>query len=81
MSLSKKQISTLLGLIGSTEPDATDCDGCYSHLAEFAELELAGSEVPEAFEAIQRHLEQCPCCKNEFDVLIEGLKALQSEEE
>lgn len=81
MSISKKQISNLLGLIASTENDATDCEGCFSHLAEFAELELAGREIPEAFQAIQRHLEQCPCCKDEFDVLIEGLKALPPEHE
>lgn len=77
MPLSKEQVSSLLGLVASTKPDAIDCDGCFDHMAEFAELELAGRKVPEALQAIERHLEQCPCCKDEFDALIAGLQELQ----
>lgn len=76
MPLSDKQVATLLSMVIGTEPDSIDCDGCFKHIAEFAEIELAGSEVPDALKAIQRHLEQCPCCKDEFNALIAGLNAL-----
>lgn len=76
MPLSKKEVATLLGMVAGTETDTMDCDGCFQHMAEFAELELAGREIPDALKAIQRHLEQCPCCKDEFSALVVGLNAL-----
>ncbi len=77
MSLSGKQVLSLLGKVISTEEDAINCDQCLSHLAEFAETELAGQDVPEALEAIAAHLRQCECCRDEYDALLEGLRAIE----
>ena len=77
MSLSPEQISTLLSMIASSESDEMDCDGCFEHLAEFAEIELTDRGIPEAMRAIRTHLEQCPCCHDEFNALMEALNSLQ----
>ncbi len=77
MQLSKEQITTLLELVASVEPDDLDCDGCLSHLAEFAEVELERREIPDALKAVERHLEQCLCCKDEYNTLLDGLRALE----
>ena len=79
MALTNKQIATLLNMIGTSRPEEMDCDGCYEHMAEFAEAELASQEIPEALRAVQTHLEQCQCCKDEHDALLEGLRTLQKE--
>ena len=79
MPLSNKQISSLLGMIASTEQDDLDCDSCFDHLAEFAENELANREVPEAMKAVEVHLRQCPCCKDEYKALLDGLSALNQD--
>ena len=78
MPLNKKQIAALLQLTATTEEDAIDCDGCFENLAEFAELHLLKKDVPAALHKIEVHLRQCPCCKDEFEALMEGLRKLDS---
>ena len=77
MSLSKEQISDLLGLVGSVESDDLDCDGCFGQIAEFADLHLSQQEIPEAMRAVETHLQQCVCCKDEFDALLKGLREIE----
>lgn len=77
MTISKEQIASLLGLVSSTKQDDLDCDGCYGRLAEFAELHLASQEIPEAMQAVERHLQQCLCCKDEYNALLDGLRDLE----
>lgn len=78
MSLSKDQVSLLLGMVVSAEPDELDCDGCLGRVAEFAELHVACKEIPEAMKAVEIHLEQCMCCKDEFNALLKGLSVIAS---
>ncbi len=76
MPLSKEQLKSLINMIETTEPDTLDCDGCFEHLAEFAERELANREIPDALKAVSIHLKQCSCCQDEYKALLEGLKSL-----
>lgn len=78
MSLSDEQISGLIKLAATVEADALDCDGCFAHLAEFAELQLARREVPEALKTVEAHLQQCQCCRAEFEALMEALRNLDN---
>ncbi|MEM6471016.1 MAG: hypothetical protein AAF802_15765 [Planctomycetota bacterium] len=77
MKLSKEQTKTLLDYVAVAQPDELDCDGCLEHLAEFVELELMGKEIPEALKKVERHLEQCPCCQDEHNALLEGLRVIE----
>lgn len=76
MALSEQQISKLLKLVAESRSDPLDCDGCFEHLAEFAEASLTCREIPEALRTIETHLEQCPCCRTEFQALREALQSL-----
>ena len=76
MSLSKQQITSLLGMVNSVESDELDCDGCFVQLAEFADLHLAGQELPDAMRVVERHLQQCLCCKDEYNALLKALRAV-----
>ena len=77
MPLSKEQVASLIGMVASGEPDELDCDGCFEQLAVFAETQLTSREIPEALLAIETHLQQCACCQDEFNALMEGLRALE----
>lgn len=77
MSLSKDQIGTLVGLIVTTEPDTVSCDECFGEIGEFAEIALYGRELPEGMKVIQTHLQQCPCCKDEYEALMIALRELE----
>ncbi len=76
MTLSEEDTKALLKRVAQARDDALDCDKCFEHLAEFVELELAGSEIPDALIAVKRHIEQCPCCKDEHSALLEALSEL-----
>ena len=77
-TLKKEQIQTLVGLIVTTESDELTCDDCFGQIGEFAGHALDGRELTDGMKVIQRHLEQCPCCKGEYEALIEALQELES---
>ena len=68
----------LVGLIVTTETDQLTCEDCFGQIGEFAEHALEGRELSDGMKVIQRHLEQCPCCKDEYEALIEALQELGS---
>ncbi|GEM_PF-2484895 len=53
----------------STEEEEIGCDECFEELDRFAELVLAGREIPEALWLVQAHLERCGDCREEFEAL------------
>ena len=77
MPLSEEQINNLLRLVATSDVDLMDCDGCLNKISEFVETNLVNSEVPDALRAVQKHLEQCPCCQDEFKALQEALKEIE----
>lgn len=76
--LSKVQIQTLVGLISTAESDPLNCDECFGQIGEYAEMALDGRELSEGMMVVQRHLEQCPCCKGEYEALLDALRELEA---
>ena len=76
MSLSKEEITGLLRLIGLTRDEEIDCQRCLARVAEFAERELAGRSVPAGLEAVAHHLSICAECCEEYEALLQALKAM-----
>lgn len=76
MTISPEQTKSLLSFVASAESDELDCERCFDQMAEFVEKELMGVEIPEAFRKVQRHMNQCACCNDEHNALLEGLRAI-----
>ena len=76
MSLSNEEITELLRLIGLTRDEEIDCERCLALVAEFAERELAGRSVPAGLEAVAHHLSICAECCEEYESLLQVLKAI-----
>lgn len=79
MALSQEQVSHLLDQVRTVEPDRLDCESCFEHMAEFAEAEMLGREVGVVLADVRRHLDLCKCCREEYALLLEGLKTLADE--
>ncbi len=75
-SLDKNQIQTLIGLVTTTQPDQLNCDDCFGQIAEFAEYALEDRELTEGMKIVQQHLSQCPCCKGEYEALLDAMQEL-----
>lgn len=79
MALDRQEVERLLFSVATTREDEIDCDGCLAGMAEFAELELVGAEVPDALDRIQAHLDSCPECAEEYRALLEAVSAASSD--
>ncbi len=78
MPLDKQQIKTLLSFVADTREDEITCDECLAGMAEFAETQLLGAEIPDAQKHIQAHIEFCPECAEEYAALLDVLSAESS---
>ncbi len=77
MKLNHQQISNLIELTVTAKRDSLGCDGCFELMDQFAQAELDGIDVPEALESVRVHLEQCKCCKDEYEALIIALREIR----
>jgi hypothetical protein len=79
MKLDAKQIAELVQLTATARSEDTiGCNGCFELMDQFAQAELEGRDVPEALEVVLVHLEQCKCCRDEYDALLTALREIDS---
>jgi hypothetical protein len=76
MELELDTLKRMVHGIVTTRPDEIACGECFEQLDRFAELALAGEEMPEAMRLVQDHLERCGDCREEFEALLAALRAL-----
>lgn len=81
MALSHDKLKQLVRLVASSQGDPLDCDSCYERIAEFAEAHLANRNLCEAMQCVKLHLENCPCCQDEFQALLAALQEMDFEGE
>lgn len=62
--------------IFSTRPDEFSCSECFEHVDQFAEMTLAGKNAAEALPLVKDHLDRCGDCREEFEALLEAIKAI-----
>ena len=75
MKLDAKQIAELIQLTATARSEDTiGCNGCFELMDQFAQAELEARDVPEALEVVRVHLEQCKCCRDEYDALLTALR-------
>ncbi len=79
MPLDKQQVKTLLSFVADTHEDEIPCDECLAGMAEFAETQLVGAEIPDAQKHIQAHIAFCPECAEEYEALLEVVSAASSD--
>jgi len=60
-----------------SRPDEIGCDDCFEKLHDFAEMKLRGKSPEEAMPLVQDHLNRCSDCREEYEALLEALKAVR----
>jgi hypothetical protein len=56
-------------VLGPGRPEVT-CEECFDSLGEYVELELARSDAEARLPGMEAHLEGCPACREEHDLLL-----------
>lgn len=77
MKLTKDVLKNILSKIPATHEHEIGCDECFDELHTFAEIELEGKSPEKAMPLVQEHLENCGECRQEYQALLEAMKALQ----
>lgn len=74
--LETHMLKRLVRGIATTHPDEIGCDECFEQLDRFVEATLDGKQVDEAMPLVQDHLDRCGNCHEEFEALLDALRAL-----
>ena len=80
MTLSPKEITSLLRLIGLTDDVEINCEQCLALVAEFAERRLTGKSIHDGLAAVEKHLEICSECREEYEALRRTLDGMCGDE-
>lgn len=75
MKLNSKQFAELIEMLRATRSDPMGCDGCYQLMDQLAQAELDGRSLCDVLRPVMGHLEQCKCCRDEYDALMTALRA------
>jgi len=75
---SSEKFVKLLKMLDATREEELTCDEVFSLLDEFTELAVKGEDVGRLMPLIQRHLDQCDDCREEYVLLESILKGRQT---
>ncbi|MEJ2413237.1 MAG: hypothetical protein P8Y34_09645 [Anaerolineales bacterium] len=76
MKLSSETIRKMMNAVKSTRDQEIDCGHCHDELDQFIDMKISGKNAAEALPLVKEHLDRCPACHEEYEVLLEALKAL-----
>ena len=70
-----EQAAMMIRGILSADGEAIGCEECFELLDRCAELIENGQDIAEVYPEVNKHLEDCVCCKEEFEALLSALEA------
>jgi hypothetical protein len=76
MTLNSEQVDRLLTMIRHTRDVELTCPECLDELHKYTQRILDDTPIEAALEPVQEHLEACPCCTNQFELVLETLKVI-----
>ena len=76
MKLSSETIRKMMTSVRSTREVELTCGHCYDELDLFIEMKLSGKNAEEAMPLVKEHLDRCPTCREEYEVLLQALEAM-----
>ncbi len=79
MALTPSDLQRVVALSLSVPDEEIGCGDCGARLDRFAEMQLQGLDTGEALPLVEEHLRQCHECEDEFQALMEVLRAADRE--
>jgi hypothetical protein len=77
MALNSKQVDRLLKMIQQTREVELTCPECLDELDKYTQAILDGMPIEGLLDRVREHLEACPCCTNQFNLVLETLQAIE----
>lgn len=73
--LNPEDLGKLARALEVTREEELACDECFEELDRFVEMELAGLDAAAALPLVQDHLDKCGDCREEYEALLNALRA------
>lgn len=73
-----KPMKSMLEMMSVTEDREYSCDDAYELLDLYADLAERGEDTTKLMPLVERHLDLCDNCREEFEVLLEAIKTTLS---
>ena len=64
----------LLRSISMTDEQELSCDEVYALMDQFAEMVKRGEDASRLMPMVQKHLNQCPDCREEYEALLKMME-------
>lgn len=64
--------------IYNTQDEEISCTECFDLVSHFVEVELSGQDAVAQMPKVKQHLDQCPACRAEYEILRD-LQRLENE--
>lgn len=77
MALDSEQVGQLLKMIEHTREVELSCPECLDELDKYAQQILDGEPINGVLVRVREHLEACPCCSDQFRLVLETLDAIE----
>ena len=68
------EAKSVLAMMAMTHNQELTCDEVHALIDQFAEMKQRGENPSQFFPLVQRHLDMCPDCKEEYDALLAALQ-------
>jgi hypothetical protein len=77
MALNSEQIDRLLTMIRQTQEVELTCPECLDELDKYTQGILDATPPDELLHRVREHLEACPCCTDQYKLVLETLEAIE----
>jgi hypothetical protein len=77
MALNSEQIGRLLRKIQQTRDVEMSCPECLDELDKYTQRILDETPIDGLLSSVRDHLEACPCCTDQFRMVLETLQAIE----
>ena len=77
MALSSQQVDRLLKKIQQTREVEMTCPECLDELDKYTQRILDGMPIDGMLVSVREHLEACPCCTGQFNLVLDTLQSIE----
>jgi hypothetical protein len=74
LTLNTEIVKKLMQKLENTREEEYSCEETFTLLDEFVELMACNEEAAALMPLVQHHLEECPDCRDEFEILLRILQ-------
>ena len=76
--LDQKAMVHLMKRLEMTMENAYSCEEAYALLDEYVEMVASNQEAKKLMPLVKNHLDMCPDCRDEFEILLHVLQTAES---